>query len=543
MTKTLLSLALLAALPTAWAADPAPRAEPGAKPSPAPLDEAQAAAARKELGELRTQMGDLSRRMADLSVKLGDVGPRAYAFRYLSDPDRAMVGVVLSPSPKGARVDALTPDGPAERAGLRSGDIVTEVDGKPLASGGDEAGLADARTRLAELKDGQEVRLAYLRDGKPGKPVTLKAQRREAQNWPRLFVDVDANIEAARATAEADAEARVHVIEARRATARAEGDAARSLADAQRAVRHIEISRLDEARGTPWWGVNLAAVNPDLGHYFGTDRGVLVLSAKEGTAGGLKPGDIIHKVGGDAVGKPEDALRALRDRAGGSDVTLDVLRDRKKLELAMKVPEHMSIFSTTLAPPPAPPAPPSPPTAAPPAPPAAPAAPAAPPAPPKPPVAPDGAISSATRTLAVSMQIAAQGESKGQPALWGGRIKGHAGVGDATCLRVEGFDLDGRGRPDRVFGKKLEFLACPDEPFPRDTYRLGELATFAGHVGDEAPASRRDDPRLVLEVTDVRFWKPMPNANLPSPNPSDDMQSRPPAASTPHVSQPHARRY
>ncbi|MCB1576055.1 MAG: hypothetical protein KDI81_01585, partial [Xanthomonadales bacterium] len=29
----------------------------------------------------------------------------------------------------------------------------------------------------------------------------------------------------------------------------------------------------------PWWGLNLASLNPDLGRYFGTDSGVLVLSA------------------------------------------------------------------------------------------------------------------------------------------------------------------------------------------------------------------------------------------------------------------------
>ncbi|WP_440223948.1 PDZ domain-containing protein [Dokdonella sp. MW10] len=522
MTKTLLSLALLAALPAAWAADPAPRAEPGAKPSPAPLDEVQAAAARKELGELRTQIGDLSRRMAELSVKLGDTGPRAYAFRYLNDPDRAMVGVVLSATPQGARIDALTPDSPAERAGLRSGDVITEIDGKALAKGATDAALVDARTRLGDLRDGQDVRIGYLRDGKPGKAVTLKAQRREAQNWPRLFVDVDANVEAARALAEADADAQGHVIEARHATARAEADAGRALADAQRAIRRVEISRIDAARDSSWWGINLASLNPELGHYFGADRGVLVLSTRDGTAAGLKAGDVIRKVGGEQVERPEDALRALRAHPKGSEVTLDLLRERKALALEVKVPEYTSMFSATLAPqPPLPPLPPAPPSAVAPE---APPAPAAPPAAPKPPSPPDASAPLAPKDANMpTPRMALEGDRLGSIALWGGRVKGHLGVGDATCLRVMTYELRGDGKPIYVARGGKEFLACPETPFPKESYRLGEFATFAGHVGEVYTESRRLGDMPILQVSDTKFWKPMPEFNG-SP-PTTGMQS------------------
>jgi len=156
MKPTLLSLSLLLALPLAHAAD----AEP-----PAPVDRA---AARAELAELRTQIAELSRRMAELSTELGDIGPRAYAFRYITDPDRAVIGVVLAAEKRGARIEALTPDSPAERAGLRNGDIITSIDGKALAGKDEHANLAEARERLAGLKDGQEVRIAYERGGKPG---------------------------------------------------------------------------------------------------------------------------------------------------------------------------------------------------------------------------------------------------------------------------------------------------------------------------------------------------------------------------------------
>ena len=68
--------------------------------------------ARRELAELRERIGELSRRMAELSMQLGDVGPQAYAFRYINDTDRALIGVVLSPERRGP---ASTPSLPMVR--------------------------------------------------------------------------------------------------------------------------------------------------------------------------------------------------------------------------------------------------------------------------------------------------------------------------------------------------------------------------------------------------------------------------------------------
>ena len=40
----------------------------------------------------------------------------------------------------------------------------------------------------------------------------------------------------------------------------------------------------------PWWGLNLTSLNPDLGSYFGSDKGVLVLSAEDDDFKQLKAG-------------------------------------------------------------------------------------------------------------------------------------------------------------------------------------------------------------------------------------------------------------
>ena len=400
MKRRLLSLALVFALPGAFAAEPAARADarPSAVAAPAAAAQpaARAEAARKELVELRAQMRDLSRRMAELSGELGDVGPRAYAFRYIGDSDRAMIGVVLASDPKGARVTAGTPDGPAARAGLHDGDVIVAIDGKPVAGTDDDDGKPRARELLGALKDGQNVKIDYLRGGKRSPSLTIKAERREALNWPALMNEdpdhpflpkdfnerIRADVERAMRDAQVEKEVANSTREASREAAR---EAARAAAEHARERMNSKEMRAAFAnarqamRSTmPWWGLNLAPMNGELGRYFGTDRGALVLASDDAAMPGLRGGDVITDVGGSAVARPEDVMRALRGQPEGKDVAVKVLRDRKALALTLKMPEFKSIFTMPVPPlPPAPPAPPVP--SALPAPPAPPPVPATPP--------------------------------------------------------------------------------------------------------------------------------------------------------------------
>ena len=383
-----------AVLQGASAADAAHSASPAPVVAPASADATQAAKAeqaRKELAELRVQMQELSRKMADLSSQLGEGNPRSYAMRYLGSPDHALIGVVLGRDDKGVRLSGITPDGPAARAGLREGDVLTMIDQQSLAASKPNESLEKARTLLANLKDGQNVSIHYLRGSQTG-VVTFAAERREAWNWPLLM-----NEDPEHPFLPKDFNERVHA-EVERATREAERVSERDnkhmQAEVERATRdamkHMPRDRELMRRAMPWWGLNLAPLNADLGHYFGTDKGVLVIAADQESLPGIRAGDVITSIAGETIDRPEDALRALRDQASGKDVPIKILRDRKTLALNMKAPAFNSIFDMRATPP----TPPVPPTAAlppvPPPPAAAPAppSPAVPPTPPAPPTAP-----------------------------------------------------------------------------------------------------------------------------------------------------------
>jgi hypothetical protein len=377
-TRLACMIALVLGCTTALGAETAPKVSGDTPVAATSVDTGQA---RKDLEQMREQMREMSRKMAELSAKLGDVGPRAYAYRYIGDPDRAMIGVVFSDAnydkTHGLRVDAVTPGGPSEKAGLRHGDVITAVDGKPIT----DANREDTPDPLRELKVGQSVKLGIVREGKKS-DVTVKAERREPYNFAFAFNDGDQHyleklgkLQALEHMGEMlPPDFDKHIQERVDHAMQRAHVAERASEAARHALEHLSFS-------SPWWGLNLSSLNPDLGAYFGTDRGVLVLSADNDALKSLKSGDVLLDIDGNKVERPEDALRQLRERPPGTDMKMQVMRQHKTLTLSMKAPEFKGMF---VPPPPPAPAPPAPPASPPPPAHAAPPAPPAPSAPPPP---------------------------------------------------------------------------------------------------------------------------------------------------------------
>jgi M6 family metalloprotease-like protein len=82
-------------------------------------------------------------------------------------PRRLLLGVALAPSDSGVRVERLTPNMPAERAGVRVGDVLLKVGSAAIAS---QEALADI---LNNHRPGDRVQLVLKREGKE---VSVEAQ-------------------------------------------------------------------------------------------------------------------------------------------------------------------------------------------------------------------------------------------------------------------------------------------------------------------------------------------------------------------------------
>src|SRR5580658_7301890 len=62
----------------------------------------------------------------------------------------------------GVLVQQIQPGGPAEKGGIKVGDIITTIDGRPIKDGDDLV------NEITSRKPGSSIRLGYVRDGKPG---------------------------------------------------------------------------------------------------------------------------------------------------------------------------------------------------------------------------------------------------------------------------------------------------------------------------------------------------------------------------------------
>lgn len=252
-------------------------------------------ALREEMRAAREELALAARKVAELSRELGE--GFAFEFRSPHAPRRAMLSIVVDGKPgEGVKVLSVTPGGPADRAGLRGGDVITGIGETNLEDAERPAeALVEA---LDALEPGDEVELRYRR-GNDEQETTVVPESFRSLFAPYLF------------------------------------DAPHPPAAplAPRAPLFLELMR-------GWRDVELAPLSPELGEYFGTDKGLLVVRAPREADFKLRDGDVILAIGGR---EPEDAghaIRILRSYQPGETVKLDILRKRERMTLEIEIPER-----------------------------------------------------------------------------------------------------------------------------------------------------------------------------------------------------------
>jgi S1-C subfamily serine protease len=85
-----------------------------------------------------------------------------------------------------------------------------------------------------------------------------------------------------------------------------------------------------------WQGLELVGMNPELGEYFGTDHGLLVVRSRE-TKLKLKPGDVILKIGEERAESPMQAVRVLHSFDPAKTITLEILRHKRPQKVKLQL--------------------------------------------------------------------------------------------------------------------------------------------------------------------------------------------------------------
>ena len=227
-------------------------------------------------------------------------------FTYSVTDSRGRIGVVVrtDADPEtdklGAKIEGVTPGGPADKAGLKVGDIITKFKGTSLAGvkaeDEDQSGPGRKLVELAhKLEPGDTVHVEYRR-GTDSKQATLVAE------------DL--------------------------------GFGGFALTEPHMPMVMPKMPGMDFefSFGSPWGDLELASLNTDLGEYFGTKEGVLVVRAPADSDLPLKSGDVILSIGGRKPTSPTHAMRILRSYDEGETVSVEIMRKQKRMTLAWKVP-------------------------------------------------------------------------------------------------------------------------------------------------------------------------------------------------------------
>ncbi|HET9709198.1 MAG TPA: PDZ domain-containing protein [Gemmatimonadales bacterium] len=229
----------------------------------------------------------------------------------------------------GARIDGVTPGGPADKAGLKSGDIITKFNGKALAGAGsedldsDESAPGHRLIELAhDLDPGDTVKIEYRR-GTETKSATLVADEGRGFAFDGMGPMMRGEMEMPKMP---------FVM----------GD---GMGD-----EHMNMNMGVFCMGDAWCELDLVTLNPDLGDYFGTKDGVLVVKAPADSGLPLKGGDVILSIGGRKPTSPSHAMRILRSYDAGETVSIEIMRHQKRSTISWTVPDENRRWRVRAAP-------------------------------------------------------------------------------------------------------------------------------------------------------------------------------------------------
>ncbi len=212
----------------------------------------------------------------------------------------------------GARLNGVTPDGPADKAGLKDGDIITRFNGTALggisAKDEDQSGPGEKLVALAQkLDDGDSVAVEYRR-GKDTRKATIVAKDLSMAGNYRFSMP---------------------------------GGMSMWRTPAPGGMFHSEndMPFIVNAFGMGRGGLELTELSPELGEYFGAKSGILVLKTPTDSTLALRAGDVIVAIDGRTPSSESQVHRILQSYDGGETAHIEVLRKQKKVTVNWTVPK------------------------------------------------------------------------------------------------------------------------------------------------------------------------------------------------------------
>jgi S1-C subfamily serine protease len=254
-----------------------------------------------KLEDAQKRLDSAAREVAELSMSLSeDLMPHAMLGTLGSH--RAVLGINISPRhgerDDGVEVMSVSPGGAAADADLKAGDVLLEMNGKPLKRESERSPHERLMSILREVEPNDEVKVRYRRDGKTHEAKLIAQPLRN-----RMFMTMPP----------------MH------------GQAMQMPGP----LPHFAFMRAEGVFGN----AEFVPITPKLGQYFGTDKGLLVVRSPADTRLKLEDGDVLLDIDGRTPSSPSHALRILSSYQEGETLKLGILRAKKRMTFDVTIPK------------------------------------------------------------------------------------------------------------------------------------------------------------------------------------------------------------
>ncbi|MFQ5703798.1 MAG: PDZ domain-containing protein [Gemmatimonadales bacterium] len=210
----------------------------------------------------------------------------------------------------GAKLERVVEGGPADEAGLEAGDIITKANGESLGRT-DRFSISPGNKLIRirdELEEGDTLHVEYRRGSETHTADIVLRELEPGSYSFNLSVDP-----------------RFNYLE---------------LDTALAFVGPTRIQRLP----IQWLDIELVSLDEDLGKYFGTSDGLLVVRVPKESSLELKSGDVILSIGGRKPTSAAHALRIIRSYEAGETIEMDIMRSKKRMTVTTQMPTRRNTF-------------------------------------------------------------------------------------------------------------------------------------------------------------------------------------------------------
>lgn len=261
----------------------------------------------ERLRQAEERMEQAARQVAEITMEgLPNVRQieRRFAFS-----NRPRLGITIGGSNDsgpvdGVEIDGVTPGSAADDAGLRAGDIVTAVNDEPLNAGSSQVATDLLMEFMEGVVEGDQIKVDYERNGNAGSvEVSPRVMDMHAFAWKS-------------------------------------GKQPMVVPDAPHIIKRFQIDSGFPWIGSSWGSMELVELNEGLGRYFGTESGLLVVSAPKSDDFNLQDGDVIQSIDGRTPSDVRHAMRILGSYKSGENLELTIMRDKKQQTIDVEIPDN-----------------------------------------------------------------------------------------------------------------------------------------------------------------------------------------------------------